>query len=269
MSALVAALVRACAPAGLNLVGVADPARYDAVVAPARQSAALLAGTRAIVVVANGGPALWRAFSLALAADPRQLTEEPHPLDAFVQRAVAEADVALGAIHRRWFFAAANADLHLDFRVLGHLAGLGGRSRLGLLLHPRHGPWMALRAACFLDVALPFAVPDGADPCAGCPGYCASTCPGAAFPTGAWDVERCSAFHREDSRCAATCHARLSCPRGEARSRYSPDEITYHYNRELGRRELRGRIGVANEADRFAGEGPHWGVWRGRINVKG
>jgi epoxyqueuosine reductase QueG len=256
----------------LNLVGVAGPADYDAVVGPARRSAALLAGTGAIVVVGSGGPALWRRFRARLAADRRALIDNAHPLDRLVRDLVAQCDgEAAGApagVARRWFFAGADADLHLDFRVLGHLAGLGGRSRLGLLLHPEYGPWVGLRAACFVAAPIAPTGPDDADPCAGCPGYCAAACPGGAFPGGAWDVTRCGDFHVQADTCRTSCRSRLACPRGAAH-RYPPDEITYHYDHTEGRGQLRQSLGIRDDEDPFPGDGPRWASWRDKVDVKG
>lgn len=248
-------------PAGLNVVGVADPAAWDAVMPESRRCSTLLPGTRAILVVGSGGPALWEGLLDDCRAHPEHWSNEAHPLDARVRRVVESVEVPG---RHRWFFAAAEAELHLDFRLLASLAGLGGKSRMGLLLHPVHGLWLGLRAACFLDSELPFDTPDLADPCAGCPGYCASACPGSAFPGGTWDVARCTAFHAESERCATRCDARLACPKGAA-SRYPDAEIRYHYDRGGGRRVLREALGITD--DRFEGEGPHWGTWSTRVKV--
>lgn len=255
-------------PSGLNLLGVADGSAHDARVGPARQTHALMPGTRSILVVGNGGPALWRAFLADLARDTRHLTHEPHPLEAFVRREVQRADAALQDVPRRWFFAASDAPVQVDFRLLGYLAGLGADSRLRLLMHPEHGPWVGLRAACFLDAALPPATPGGPDLCTGCPAPCVSACPGQAFPQGTWDVDRCSAFHAESERCTSTCHARVACPQGAA-SRYPPEALAYHANSFLGRRWLREHLGVPESEDRHPGSPPLWGSWRTRIDVKG
>src|SRR5690242_11477907 len=96
MHPFLTALEEALAPAGLNAVGVADPARWDASVPEPRRAERLSAGTRAIVVVGSGGPALFRAFEAAVRADPGALTRAPHPLDAFVRRAIEAADARLG-----------------------------------------------------------------------------------------------------------------------------------------------------------------------------
>jgi hypothetical protein len=269
-SAWLGRLRQGLAARGLNLCGVAGPAAYDAAVGPARRCAALFPAAGAIVVVGSGGPALWRRFRARIAADRAALTAHAHPLDRMVGDLVAEVDGATsGGPARRWFFAALDAELHLDFRVLGQLAGLGGRSRLGLLLHPEHGPWVGLRAACFVAAALPPTGPDESDPCAGCPGYCAAACPGGAFPGGgAWDVGRCGDFHLQSDTCRASCRSRLACPKGAAH-RYPPDEITYHYDPEAGRRLLRREHGIAEGDDPFRGDGPAWGTWRATVDVKG
>src|SRR5688500_17206598 len=88
---------------GLNVSGVTTTAAWDTTQAPARRSAALLPAARSILVVGSGGGALWEAFCGHLAADPRRLTEEEHPVDAFVRRAVLAADATLGDVPRRWF----------------------------------------------------------------------------------------------------------------------------------------------------------------------
>ena len=271
------ALTAELAPFGLNLLGVADPAAWDAAASAQRTTAALLPETRSIVVVGNGGPDMWRAFVRDLEAEPTHFTHEEHPLDAYCRRAVDRADRVLEGRKRRWFWAAAQAELHIDFRVLARLAGLGEASRLGLLLHPTFGPWLGLRAACFVDLELPFATPAPAgDPlspsCAHC-SSCVDACPGSAFASAdargpTWAVDACSTFHHTSTRCASTCHARAACPVGAA-NRYDADEFAYHSNRPLGRVGLRARLGLAPGADRYAGEGPHWRDWRERVDVKG
>lgn len=265
---LMSSLRAALDPSGLNLLGIADVAAYDAQVNPARQSHALCPESRSILVVGSGGPALWRAFLADLERNPQHLTLERHPLEAFVKREIERADAALQSISRRWFFAASDAPVQLDFRRLGHLAGLGGDSRLRLLMNAEHGPWLGLRAACFLAVDLPADAPGGPDLCEGCPAPCVSACPGNAFPGGPWDVDRCSAYHLESDQCSTRCHARLACPCG-AESRYSLEEIHYHSNSHTGRRWLREHLGIAEAEDLYPGSPPLWANWRAKINTKG
>lgn len=269
-----AAFTDALLPSGLNLVGVASTRAWNASMGPQRTTEALFPAARSILVVGNGGPTMWRAFVRDLDADPRHLTEEANPLDAFARRTILGADTALGPAARRWFWAAADADTHVDFRVLANLAGFGRASRLGLLLHDTFGPWVGLRAACFIDADLPgthepetslAAEPTLARQCLGC-SACVAACPGSAFPGDRWAVDVCSTYHHLSTRCASTCHARDACPVG-ADQRYDEAEITYHSNRALGRQALRERLGLAQGADRFEGIGPHWTDWRTRVGV--
>ncbi len=263
-------LLSALLPAGLNLSGVVSAAAWDAAMPPARQTEALLPGGRAILVLGNGGDALWQAFLTDLRQDPTGLTAEQHPIDAYVRRQVLAADSLLGAVPRRWFWAAADADLHLDFRVLAALGGLGATSRLGLLIHRRYGTWLGLRAACVLaaDVSIEGALAAPPDLCDGCPAPCVSACPGSAFPKGTWDVVNCTTHHSDSGDCERLCHARMACPVGLA-ERYPPEQIGYHTHRESGRRWLRAHLGLPDGADPYEGIGPHWGDWRARVNVVG
>ena len=262
------ALKAGLAPAGLNLAGIVARAEWDAHAPPARRCDALLPGARAIVVIGNGGGSLWNAFVSDLAENPQHLCDEPDPLDAFVRRAVARADAALGAVPRRWFYAAATETMHLDFRMLGWLAGLGARSRLGLLLHPVFGPWVGLRAACFVDAPWHSHRASVPDPCTDCPAPCVTSCPGAAFPGGQWSVDRCAGFKSATDTCRASCAAREACPVG-AGHRYPDLAIAYHNHRASGRGMLADAVGIAAGADRFPGDGPHWNDWRARIDVRG
>ncbi|HMV66403.1 MAG TPA: hypothetical protein PKA64_06100, partial [Myxococcota bacterium] len=123
---------------GVDVVGVADGAAWQRV----------LPGCRSVVVFASGGDALWRAWLGHLAGRPAEI-DLPHPLDAFVRSALP-ADT--GEV--RWLPCAADAPLQVDFRALALAAGLGWRSRLDLVLHPTHGPWLGLRAAAFTTAAL-------------------------------------------------------------------------------------------------------------------
>lgn len=261
-----APLREALRASGLNAFGVASAAAWDRAVAPERQSAALSPGAVSILVVGSGGQDMWNHFLADLRAHPEHLAEEAHPLDAFVERRVRAADALLGATPRRWFFASATADVHLDFRALAQLAGLGRRSRLGLLLHPEFGVWLGLRAACFLPVPLPVTDPVEGDPCDGCPAPCIDACPGNAFPGGHWNVDPCAAFHAAAPTCASSCASRSACVVAP-HHRYDADEVQYHYDRAGGRPRLRALVGLSDDDDRFEGVGPHWQTWRRKVRV--
>lgn len=71
------------------------------------------------------------------------------------------------------------------------LAGLGVMGRNNLLITPRYGPRLRLKAL-LLERALPTAEPlEGFDPCNACPAPCLSACPRDAFAGGAYDRGRC------------------------------------------------------------------------------
>lgn len=252
-------LTAALAPSGLNHLGVTTITAYDAVARPELRSQALMSTARSVIVVGSGGPALWQAFMADLRREPRGLTEQAHPLDAFVGRALAATAPVLAATPHRWFQVAAQAPVHLDMRTLAVLAGLGANSRLGLVLDARFGPWLGLRGACFVDVELPPSSP-AADLCDGCSAPCMSSCPGRAFVDGQWDVALCAAYHRDSTDCHGICHARLACPIGVV-ERYPSLERRYHDDRKNGRAALRRELGIKAEDDRHAGVGPHWDEW--------
>ncbi len=267
MQPRISSFLTAVNSAGCNLSGVASVGDWDAAMKPERRSAARMPGAQSILVVGSGGGALWNALLADLKKNPRHLTHEAHPLDAFVRRKIHEAEPLLGTSPRRWFWAAAEADVHIDFRLLGNLAGLGTQSRLGLLLNQRFGPWVGLRAACFLMEPIP-ASPAATSLCEGCPAPCVQACPGKAFPNGQWSVDQCSAFHNESTHCQASCDSRRACPVG-ASERYPDEEIAYHCNRKTGREWLRSHLGISKSDDQHEGVGPHWGSWRERVDVKG
>lgn len=199
---------------GLDRLGVADGAPHGAV----------LAGCRSVVVVGNGGRALWEGLLAAVRAEPA-LAEAPHPLDAYVARVLAEAPVPVPG---RWVACAAESPVPLDFRTLGLHAGLGWPSRLGLLLHPEAGPWLGLRAAFFTPVALaPTGPLPGAGPCPTCPAPCMPACPiGAVGPEGV-DWRASWAFRQRDDRCHGGCLAREACPEGRDHA-YGAAQHRYH-----------------------------------------
>ena len=248
-------------PFGLNHLGVASAEAYDRSAKAALRTQELMPGTRSILVVGSGGPDLWEALMADLRRDPTGLTEQAHPLDAFVERGIAATGPLLAGVTHRWFLTTATAPVHLDMRTLAVLAGLGAKSRLGLVLDRRFGPWLGLRAACFLASELdPSPIAD--ELCTGCGAPCMMRCPGNAFVDGQWNVGRCAAFHAVSETCHGICHARLACPVGVA-EQYPELERRYHDDRKNGRAMLRAHLGISVAQDRHAGDGPHWDEWAG------
>ena len=234
--------------AGLNVAGIASGHGLDHI----------LPGCRSVVVLASGGTALWEAMCADLSAHPAHLTDEDHPLDAFVARAITAADPNPPA-SRRWIRCAAQPEASVAARPPPHSAGMGWTSRPGLLLNPDSGPWLGLRAACFTTETLPVSGPVvGENPCDACPGHCATSCPGDAFTEGRLSIQKCAAFHVRSDACHGRCHARLACPVGEAH-RHGPLQHHYHNDRTDGRRRLAAALKITRDDRR--GVGPHWVEW--------
>jgi hypothetical protein len=230
--ALVAAIGDAVAPFGMNLIGVARPAAYDALVPASHRLGDAGASIVSIVVVGNGGGGLWSAFRDHVAAHP-DVAKRPHPLDDFTRGVIEDAALpalapsGVTAILRLPFD---HVDPLLSFAHLAAAAGLGRPSLLGVLVHPEFGPWMALRGALLLDVATGAARPAaGFDPCVACVERpCIAACPSAAISAAGWDVERCATYRvSAEGRCDDACHARVACVYGHEH-RYPPEARAYH-----------------------------------------
>jgi len=194
-----------------------EVARWDALVAPPFRSSSLLPGARGAWVLGAGG----RGLFAALQAAPEAGADLAHPLDTFVERVVRGAEEALRAAgfpSVAVFAHRSREGAFADFVGLAQACGLGWPSRLGLLLHPRYGPWWSLRAALLTRAPLTSTLPlPGPGPCQGCPAPCASACPaeavsatGSAAPAR-FDVGRCAALRRRHPPCRLRCAARRAC----------------------------------------------------------
>ncbi|MCP4805877.1 MAG: hypothetical protein GY913_03550 [Proteobacteria bacterium] len=219
----------------------------------------VLPAARSVVVLGSGGTALFDALCAEIRARPAALADEDHPLDSFVRRTLADCPTPADAVVVR---AAGDETTFVDFRVLAHAAGLGHTSRLGLLLHDVHGPWLGLRVAVFTSQELsPTPMPASPNPCVDCT-VCVPACPFDAItdapdPRHGFDIRACAESHQTSDRCARTCHARMACPQG-APSRYSALQVHYHYDRSTGRRALAEHLRVD---DTRSGAGPFWSDW--------
>jgi hypothetical protein len=233
---LLAALSRALAPFGLNLIGAARPDDYDALVPPGYRLPGGAARPAAAIVVGNGGGAFWAAYRAHCGRHPGW-EDRADPLDDFTAALMTThalplaAGLGVAAALRLPFDSGGPP---LSFVHLAEAAGLGRRSILGVLIHPELGPWIALRGALLVDV--PVAAPRpaaGFDPCPSCRDRpCVAACPGAAvaYP-GGWDVPRCvdhRVAHHGD--CLDRCHARVACVYGRGH-RYPAEALAYHQGR--------------------------------------
>jgi epoxyqueuosine reductase len=229
---------RAAAPHGLNLVAATPVARYDAVVKEFARASAIDPDARSIVVIGNGGGALWKALKSHAARNPGWWNRE-NPLDDFTCE-VVERDVAAAlrqtGLRCTTVYPFTNPGRTLNFIELGKIAGVAGPSILGVTVHPVYGPWIAFRAALLLDEELDSPGDAlGFDPCPRCTARtCIPACPvGAVSVDSGWDIPKCLAHRVEvEPDCAPRCHARARCVLGPEH-RYPDDELAYHQMRAL------------------------------------
>jgi len=230
--------IKACAaPHGLNLVGAVAAERYDAAVPLRLRASAIDPRARSVVVIGNGGAAFWHAYRRHVDGDPGWALHD-HPLDDFT-REVVEREIA-GPLRARdvqfrlvYPFAGEAGNLH--FMELGRLAGIGGPSLIGVLIHPTYGTWIAMRAALLLNFTLEEPAEGlGFDPCPRCVARsCMPACPVAAVSDRGWDVIKC-VRHRVEAApdCSAGCYSRLNCVIGP-QHRYPEEELRHHQERAL------------------------------------
>ena len=238
MSSTLDKIRRASAPHGLNLVAAAPVARYDAAVAEASRASAIDADARSIVVIANGGGALWASLKSHGARNPGWWNRE-NPLDDFT-REVVERDVAAplraSGVRCVTAYPFMSSGPTLNFIELGKVAGITGPSILGVTVHPVYGPWIAFRAALLMDEELDSPGDAlGFDPCPRCTvRSCIPACPAGAVSIDAgWDIPKCLTHRVEvEADCTPRCHARAGCVVGPEH-RYPDDELAYHQMRAL------------------------------------
>ncbi len=192
------------------------------------------------IVLATGGDGFFERFRAAGHAAAGHAGEtghagEEHPLDLYTERvtlALCDAVEAQLGVRARAVFA--HGETRVDFQTLGVACGVGQRSALGILLHPEYGPWVSLRAALLLPVALtPSGAPiAGAVACETCARPCVAACPVRApmHPPEqpGFAFEACFASVALTTRCDTACHARAACPVG-ARHRYGAAQHEFHH----------------------------------------
>jgi len=150
--------------------------------------------------------ALWPSFVAAM-RDPA-LAAHPHPLDHYTEQTLTQAfpgrPILFG--HRRYDGA------FVPLQQLAVATGLGAMAPNHLVIHPRFGPWFALRAVVLVDGDPPTSELV-AKPCS-----CGTACPRAleaALASSGPETWRAWLAVRD------ACSLRSE--------RYSEDQIRYHY----------------------------------------
>lgn len=182
------------------------------------------AAVRALVLVGNAGPALWRAF----AADPERPKRGRRPLDDWTRATLDPIAARFGA-HAVYSFI---GPPYLPFQRWAKRAEGLHQSPIGPLIHPEYGLWHAYRGAFLFarDLSLP-AVDVRASPCETCAEKpCLSTCPVGAFRPGRYDVPTCAGHISQPKGADCMdfgCRARRACPVGRAYV-YEPAQAAFH-----------------------------------------
>jgi len=183
---------------------------------------------RAVVLIGNAGPDLWREFSRS-----PELTQDSDPLDVWSRRVIGSIAGTLGAGVVFPF----DGPPYYPFQRWAMRADTVWPSPIGPLIHPEFGLWHAYRGALLFGDEIEFGpVADAVSPCETCTDKpCLNTCPVSAFTPGQYDVAAC-ARHLNSSAgedcMSGGCVARRACPVGRA-YHYSPEHARFHMDHFL------------------------------------
>jgi len=213
--------------AGLNLHAVFA---IDDLPAPLRDSLGAPGSYRQLILVGNGGRALWSAIG-------RSARVSTDPIDDFSRREVEQwlATQAAGCRYEIVY----PGERPVGLQSLGELAGWHFASPFMVGINAQWGTWFAYRAVLLADTDFELTRPlagaaPSQSPCAACADTpCIAACPARAMSGGRFDLQRCVAYRRAPaSACRATCLARLACPVG-SEHRYSDEQIRHSYSISL------------------------------------
>jgi hypothetical protein len=219
---ITASLATAAARAGFDIVHPFNVAHYNSV---AMATERLDDGGRpdALGVLFGNTRQLWPAFTRAYAADTA-LQSAAQPLDAYAVTRLTASLAEVTSARAHWVFSHVTQPRAFPIQRLAERVGLAAISPSHLAIHPRHGPWLALRAVAVVDTSGPAeAPPPVARPCQGCSAPCVPALERALLASGT-----------PLSSAAVVAHApawiavRDACPVGRA-SRYGETQVAYHY----------------------------------------
>jgi hypothetical protein len=233
-------VTKACDFTALNRAGLNLQAVFDLDQLPAKIVAQLFNGDapvsryRQLILIGHAGKTLWDAVKASG-------IHSENPIDDFSVLAV-----------EHWFAAQFAGKVHaivypgntpLGLQALGALAGWHHTSPLRVGICAEWGTWYAYRVALLTDTALPPSRPACSEsPCTTCrERFCIASCPAGALDDGELRLEKCIGYRKSsESRCKATCVARVSCPVGSTH-RYRDDQLRHAYTISLQAIEQHGR----------------------------
>ncbi len=199
--------------------------------APLTAPADLCPGYRTALVLGSAGRGLWAR----LQALPEAERAAPDPLDRLTEQTVAPLlEVLRGADPAaQSAFPFRHPRQIVPFQALIEAEPWARVQPLGILVHPRVGPWFAWRAVLFTTLEAPPAWWEPREaPCVTCPAPCVTACPSHAVDAAGFRWGDCVDYRLREAPCRATCLARQACPAG-AEFRYGVDQLAYHYGASL------------------------------------
>lgn len=174
----------------------------------------------AVTLVGNAGPEMWDIFQ-------ERQQDEPHPLNAWTRRVLAEVAAALGAEAVYPF----SGPPFLPFQRWAGRTGTIFASPMTPAIHPVYGTWFGLRGALLSFAPLASNPPPAQHPCETCVEKpCLVACPVGAITPGHLAAARCLG-HLESpigADCVAmSCRSRRACPVGRDWA-YPPAQSAFH-----------------------------------------
>ncbi len=208
--------------AGFNLTGPLPVPEYDALVPPVWRIASVCPGARGVLVVGNGGRALWPRFKSSPEARSRR-----DPLDRYTERVLRDVVAGIPAPSTFALYTEKRGDTYLPLVALARRAGFGSPGRVGVLLHPVFGPWTSIRGVFYLPEEVDWTEPPPFDPCTGCPAPCMTACHGSVVSESGVDLRGCVRTKILNPACRAACDARSACVVGPEHA-FPPDQLAHH-----------------------------------------
>ena len=213
--------------AGLNRQAIFDFDSLPAdIMTPLRASCNATLPCRQLILIGHAGRTLWEAIRASE-------IESEHPIDDFTMQTV-----------KQWFAQCQPHNAYefiypgphpIGLQRLGELAGWHHASPFMVGIDKEWGSWFAYRAVVIADTAFETSKPLRTEhPCETCDHrICVASCPAGAMDEDKFDLAKCLDYRKQaDSRCKATCLARISCPVGSAH-RYCDEQIHHSYSRSM------------------------------------
>jgi hypothetical protein len=186
-------------------------------------------GYRTALVLGSAGRALWERLQAEGEAG------DSDPLDRLTERSVAPLLALLRAADPagQSAFPFRHTRQLVPFQALTQHLPWARMQPLGILVHPRVGPWFAWRAVLLTTLDVPPALEERREPpCVTCPAPCVTACPAQAVDPAGFRWGDCVDYRLTQQPCRQTCLAREACPAG-AEFRYGRDQLDFHYGASL------------------------------------